>query len=141
MPPTHFAAGLLAVQVVGLMGDVALLAAACALPPQLQQAGADNAAAVHVAAAQLLGSWLAEAQAGLVAGGVLSQEAAAGLLGQLDWQEVLRQAVAQVVQRQQEQAGGGAGVMGSPGGVEVRRAMQRSLRLMADAIQRAWLCT
>lgn len=134
-------------QVVALMGDVALLAAACALELQPSPGSpgplgaADDPAALHAAASQLLSGWLAEAQAGLVAGGLLSQQAAASLLSQLDWQGVLRQAAVQVLQRRREQGGSKLGVMGSPGGVEVRRAMQRSLRQMADAIRQAGLCT
>jgi hypothetical protein len=116
-----------------------MLAAACAMP---QQCSVQDAAAVHGAASQLLGLWLADAQAGLAAGGVLPHDTAAMLLGQLDWGSVLQQGTVQVMQRQQEQRGGGraGGGMGSPGGVEVRRAMQRSLRQMADSIRQAGLC-
>ena len=150
----------LGLQVVSLVGDVALLAAACSLAsllPQHQAAAAQNPAAapqdpaaVHGVASQLLASWLAEAQAGVAAAGILPQETAAALLGRLDWDGLLRQATVQVLQRRQEEGGGSGGSsgscrvrggLGSPGGVEVRRAMQRSLRQMADSIRQAGLCT
>lgn len=122
------------------MGDVAMLAATCAISPGAGALSSDDVPAVHAAASQLLSSWLADAQAGLAASGVLTQEAAAVLLGQLEWQGVLRQAAVQAVQQQQEQQEGKGGGGGSPGGLEVRRAMQRSLRHMADAIRQAGLC-
>lgn len=111
------------------MSDVALLAATVALSQQQQeQQQAVCAESVAVAAAALLGPWLTDAQAAVVRGGVLSQEAMAALLAHWDWRPVLQQAAAQLVQ---DRSGGAAGAASM---AEARRAMQRSVRQLAAMI-------
>ena len=124
-----------AAQVMSLMGDTALLAATLAAAQQAQQqpgaspGAAPPADAVAAAAGVLLASWLAAARDAMIRGSLLSEDALAALLAQFDWQPVLQQAAAQLC--------GGGGPGGEAGIAQARRAMQRSLRQLADAIRRA----
>ena len=142
-------------QVVSLMGDVALLAAALAIAQQQQHqrngqqpgglAAQTSAEQLCAAAAAQLASWLGGARVALTQGGILPAEAMDALLSKWDWQPVLQQAVLQLVQQQQQQQqgqpGGAGGASSSSNGgstmAEVRRGMQRSVRQLADLIRRS----
>ena len=118
------------------MSDTALLAASLAIAERQaqQQLGSPQALSADAVAAEaggLLQAWVPAAQAAVVGSGLLSAEAMAALLAQWDWRPVLQAAAAQLLQ----QRGGGAN--GSSANVaEVRRAMQRSVRVLADLIRR-----
>ena len=114
------------------MGDVALLAVRCG---QQQSAAPSDAGAVAAAAAALLRGWVGEAGEGLTQAGVLPPDLSAAVAAQWDWGPMLQQAAQQVTQQQQQQAAGGVG--GGGGGQEVRRAMQRQLRQMAQLVRAA----
>ena len=117
------------------MGEVALLAASVAIAqhqaqPQPLQAP-PSLDAVVAASGALLGSWVAAARTAVVQGGLLSEEAMAALLAQWDWQPVLQQAALQLVPQR-----GGGSPAGAASMAEVRRAMQRSVRQLADLVRR-----
>lgn len=118
------------------MSDTALLAASLAIAErqQQQQLGSPQALTVDAVAAEaggLLQAWVPAVQAAVVGSGLLSGEAMAALLVQWDWRPVLQQAAAQLLQQR------GGGTNGSSANVaEVRRAMQRSVRVLADLIRR-----
>lgn len=114
------------------MGDTALLAATLAATQQqagLSPGAAAPADAVAAAAGALLASWLAAAREAVLRSGLLPEDALTALLAQWDWQPVLQQAAAQLC--------GGGGPGSEAGIAQARRAMQRSLRQLADAIRRA----
>lgn len=150
-------------QVVSLMSDVALLASSLALTRlQQQQQGCSPAAAAAVAfdacsaeavcaaASRQVNTWLGEVRASVTSSGILSEAATSALLSQWDWQPVLQQASLQLTQQQQPAAaqqqqlrgsgrsgGSGNGCGGGPNSAELRRAMQRSVRQLADMIRRS----
>ena len=135
-------------KLVGLWGDVAMLAATLALQQQQQQAtlcanGVANAAATDqgallcAGAGGQLATWLAAALPALVAGGVLSSAAADALLVQWDWQPMVQQAVLQLLGAQLQRSGGGGGSPVCSQLAEARRGMQRAVRLLADWVRHA----
>jgi hypothetical protein len=100
-----------------LMGDVALLAAACAGVAPGQGEGEGEAAAGRV-----MQVWLVAAREGLVGGGALPAAAADALLSAWDWRPALQQAALCAAQ-----SPAAAGVAG------VRRASQRAVRQLGEA--------
>lgn len=123
-------------QVVGLMGDTALLASSLAIAEVRRlhgQAGGPanlSADAVSDAAGRLLESWLPTAQATVLSSGLISGPDLAALLSQWDWRPVLQQAAAELLQSSSGARGGSSSV------AEARRAMQRSVRKLADLLRR-----
>ena len=111
---------------MSLVSDMALLAATLAAAQAAQAGGRPTAEAVAAAAGTLLGQWMAAAHAAVAAGGLLAGEGPAALLAAWDWGPVLQQAALQLTQRS------GNGSMG-----HVRRALQRSVRQLCSALQRA----
>lgn len=136
-PSFNCTTNLASLQVVGLMSDTALLAVLLAVAEQQQQqqsqAGSPanlSSDAISAAAARLLESWLPAAQAAVLGSGLLSAEALATLLSQWDWQPVLQQAAVQMLQSK------GALNGSSSHAANARRAMQRSVRMLADLVRR-----
>lgn len=130
-----------ALQVVSLMSDVALLATTLAQAQLRQQGGATAASspeALCSAAGSQVAAWLAAVRSSVTASGILSEEAAAALLQHWDWQPCLQQAALQLAAQQQPtlqpQRSGGSG--NGATSAELRRAMQRSVRQLADLIRR-----
>ncbi|KAL4458064.1 hypothetical protein ABPG75_012929 [Micractinium tetrahymenae] len=126
-------------KVVSLMSDVALLVTTLA-QAQLQQQGGSAAAAAPSpealcsAAGSQVAAWLAAVRSSVTASGILSEEATAALLQNWDWQPCLQQAALQLAALQLPQRSGASGNGGNS--AELRRAMQRSVRQLADLIRR-----
>ena len=129
-------AGLSPLQVVSLMSDTALLAAALAIAEQKrqqEQAGSSamlSADECSAAANRLLESWLPGANAAIVGSGLFSGESLAAMLLRWDWQPVVQQAAVQLLPADGTALGSSMSV------VEARRAMQRSMRMVADFLRR-----
>lgn len=126
-------------QVVSLMSDAALLAATLAQAQLQQQGGAAAAAAsspeaLCSAAGSQVAAWLEAVRTSVPASGILPEEATAALLQHWDWQPCLQHAALQLAARQQPQRSAGNG--NAANGAELRRAMQRSVRQLADFIRR-----
>lgn len=118
------------------MSDTALLAAALAIAEQKRQQGQAGSSAMlsadacSAAASRLLESWLPGAKAAVLGSGLLSAESLAAMLLQWDWQPVLQQAAVQLL------PANGTALGSSMSVVEARRAMQRSMRMLADFLRR-----
>jgi hypothetical protein len=122
-------------KVVSLMSDTALLATSLAITEQRQLQGKAGSPAtlsvdaIAAAAGRLLESWLPAARAAVLGSGLLPSEALAALLLQWDWQPALQQAAARLVQSN-------GGISSTSNVAEARRAMQRSVRMLADLVRR-----
>ncbi|KAI3435522.1 hypothetical protein D9Q98_001588 [Chlorella vulgaris] len=137
-------------KVASLTSDMALLATSLAIQQQQQQQGGSPAPgtsaaaaapeAVCVASGAVLSGWLCGAGEGVVCSGAMSRATVASLLELWDWQPVLQLAAQQLTGAQGEQGqgpgGGTSSTSTSPSAAQVRRSVQRSVRLMAEELRR-----